>query len=188
MMEREYIQKLLDSYMATETTKEEEQLLSDYFSTHRDIPTEWRDFSILFRGIRQYEQKPHTSYRRAIMKWSAAAAVIAILFGTGLSLQHQEETSEPSEAIAHAKGEESSVIIAESQMPTSAPMRKPARASVPVKTNPSKVSAPNVIAQPVTSQPSSGTITEQQEAVCIDCELGAMEDEMLAMMKEFGNM
>ena len=92
MMEKEYIQKLLDSYMAAETTKEEEQLLSEYFSTHRDIPAEWREFSILFRGIRQYEQKPRTSYRRVIMKWSAAAAVIAFVFETGLLLMRQEET------------------------------------------------------------------------------------------------
>lgn len=102
-MEREYIQKLLDSYMAAETTKEEEQLLSEYFSTHRDIPAEWWDLSILFRGIRQYEQKPYISYRRAIMKWSAAAAMIVFVFGIGLSLQHQEETSKPSDAIAQAK-------------------------------------------------------------------------------------
>lgn len=102
-MEKEYIQKLLDSYMAAETTKEEEQLLSEYFSTHRDIPAEWREFSILFRGIRQYEQKPYVSYRRTIIKWSAAAAMIAFVFGIGLSLQHQEETSKPSDAIAQAK-------------------------------------------------------------------------------------
>ena len=102
-MEKEYIQKLLDSYMAAETAKEEEQLLSEYFSTHRDIPAEWREFSILFRGIRQYEQKPYVSYRRTIIKWSAAAAMIAFVFGIGLSLQHQEETSKPSDAIAQAK-------------------------------------------------------------------------------------
>ena len=82
MMEREYIQKLLDSYMAAETTREEERLLADYFSIHRDIPAAWRDFSILFRGIRQYEQKPYVSYRRTIMKWSvaAAAAVVVAMF------------------------------------------------------------------------------------------------------------
>ena len=103
MMEREYIQKLLDSYMAAETTREEEVLLSDYFSTHRDIPAEWCEFSILFRGIRQYEQKPYVSYRTTILKWSATAAVIAFVFGIGMSLQHQEETSKPSDAIAQTK-------------------------------------------------------------------------------------
>lgn len=99
-MEKEYIQKLLDSYMDAETTKEEEKLLSDYFSTQRDIPAEWREFSILFRGIRQYEQKPRASYWRVIMKWSAAAAVIAFVFGTGLLLMHQEELSKPSDTIS----------------------------------------------------------------------------------------
>ena len=111
MKEREYIQKLLDSYMAAETTKEEEQLLSEYFSTHRDIPAEWREFSILFRGIRQYEQKPRASYRRVIMKWSAAAAVIAFVFGTGLLLMHQEETDKPSDVIAQAKEVPTPVVI-----------------------------------------------------------------------------
>ena len=91
-MERKYIQKLLDSYMAAETTKEEEQLLSDYFSTHRDIPAEWRDFSILFRGIRQYEQKPYVSYRRTIMKWSAAAAAAIALLFLALHYNNKEST------------------------------------------------------------------------------------------------
>ena len=110
-MEREYIQKLLDSYMAAETTKEEEKLLSDYFSTHRDIPAEWRNISILFRGIRQYEQKPRASYRRVIMKWSAAAVVIAFVFGTGLLLMHQEETGKLSDAIAQSKEVPMPVVI-----------------------------------------------------------------------------
>ena len=110
-MEKEYIQKLLDSYMAAETTKEEEQLLSEYFSTHRDIPAEWREFSILFRGIRQYEQKPYVSYRRIIIKWSAAAAMMAFVFGIGLSLQHQEETCKPSHVIAQTKDVPTPVAI-----------------------------------------------------------------------------
>ena len=98
-MEKEYIQKLLDSYMAAETTKEEEQLLSDYFSTHRDIPAEWRNISVMFRSIRQYRQKPDASHKRTILKWSAAAAVIAFIFGTGWLLMRQEVTDKPSDAI-----------------------------------------------------------------------------------------
>ena len=101
MMEKEYIQKLLDSYMAAETTKEEEQLLSDYFSTHRDIPAEWRNYSVMFRSIRQYRQKPDASHRRTILKWSAAAAVITIIFGTGVFfMQRKDRYVEPSKSVA----------------------------------------------------------------------------------------
>lgn len=103
MMEKEYIQKLLDRYMSAETTEEEEQLLSDYFSSHRDIPAEWRNYSILFRGIKKYEPLTAVSHKRAALKWCAAAAVIAFIFGIGLLWMHQEETSKPSEVIAQTK-------------------------------------------------------------------------------------
>ena len=102
MMEKEYIQKLLDRYMSAETTKEDERLLSDYFSSHRDIPAEWRDYSILFRGIKQYEPMATASHRRGVLKWSAAAAIITILFGTGLLLIHHDKTSiNPSDSVAY---------------------------------------------------------------------------------------
>ena len=101
-MEKEYIQKLLDRYMSAETTKEEERLLSDYFSSHRDIPAEWRDYSILFRGIKQYEPMKIASHRSVVLKWSAAAAIITILFGTGLLLIHHDKTSiNPSDSVAY---------------------------------------------------------------------------------------
>lgn len=114
MMEKEYIQKLLDSYMAAETTKEEEQLLSDYFSTHRDIPAEWRNISVMFRSIRQYRQKPDASHKRTILKWSAAAAVIAFIFGTGWLLMRQEVTDKPSDAIVQI-AESSTTDVIESK-------------------------------------------------------------------------
>ncbi|MBP5386321.1 MAG: hypothetical protein J6Y97_02935 [Prevotella sp.] len=104
MMEREHIQKLLDRYMSAETTKEEEQFLYEYFSSHRDIPAEWRNFSILFRGIKKCELTKDASHnKRNALKWCAAAAVIVFIFGIGLLGMHQEETSKPSEIIAQTK-------------------------------------------------------------------------------------
>ena len=101
-MEKEYIQKLLKKYMSAETTKEEEQLLSDYFSSHRDIPAEWQDYSILFRGIKQYEPIATVSHRSVVLKWSAAAAVITVIFGTGLFLMRQDKTIiKPSDSVAY---------------------------------------------------------------------------------------
>ena len=76
-MEKEYIQKLLDSYMAAETTKEEERLLSDYFCSHQDIPAEWQNFSVMFRGLRQVKARTIVFHKRLFLKWSAVAAVAA---------------------------------------------------------------------------------------------------------------
>ena len=102
MMEKEYIQKLLDRYMSAETTKEDERLLSDYFSSHRDIPAEWRDYSILFRGIKQYEPMKIASHRSVVLKWSAVAAIITVIFGTGLLLMRQDKTSiKPSDSVSY---------------------------------------------------------------------------------------
>lgn len=102
-MEKEYIQKLLDRYMSAETTKEEERLLSDYFSSHREIPAEWRGYSILFRGIKQYKPMKIASHRSVVLKWSAVAAIITVIFGTGLLLMRQDKTSiKPSDSVSYA--------------------------------------------------------------------------------------
>ena len=101
-MEKEYIQKLLDRYMSAETTKEEERLLSDYFSSHRDIPAEWRGYSILFRGIKQYKPMKIASHRSVVLKWSAVAAIITVIFGTVLLLMRQDKTSiKPSDSVSY---------------------------------------------------------------------------------------
>ena len=187
MMEKEYIQKLLASYMAAETTKEEEQLLSDYFSTHRDIPAEWRNISVLFRSIRQYKQKPDASHKRAILKWSAAAAVITIIFGTGVFfMQRKDRDVEPSKSIAvetvrqtnkmqHEPQAEDCVQTAQTSHPNNME-RQIIKTDKPVVTK--KLKSNNI---PTES-------TELQEDICIDCELQTMEDKMLAMVNEFENM
>ena len=187
MMEKEYIQKLLASYMAAETTKEEEQLLSDYFSTHRDIPAEWRNISVLFRSIRQYKQKPDASHKRAILKWSAAAAVITIIFGTGVFfMQRKDRYVEPSKSVAVE-------VIRQTDK-----MRHEPQAEDCVQT--AQISHPNNMERQIiksdkpvaTKKPKSNIIPtksiELQEDVCIDCELQTMEDKMLAMVNEFENM
>lgn len=94
MTNKDYIQKLLDSYMAAETTREEEKLLSNYFCSHQDIPAEWRNFSIMFRGLKQVGPKTTVFHKRKILRWSAAAAFVALIFGTGLFFLHKEETKE----------------------------------------------------------------------------------------------
>ena len=77
MTNKEYIQKLLDSYMVAETTKEEEELLSDYFCSHQDIPAEWQNFSVMFRGLRQAKTRIVAFHKRTFLKWSVVTAVAA---------------------------------------------------------------------------------------------------------------
>lgn len=187
MMEKEYIQKLLASYMAAETTKEEEQLLSDYFSTHRDIPAEWRNISVLFRSIRQYKQKPDASHKRAILKWSAAAAVITIIFGTGVFfMQRKDRYVEPSKSVAvevirqtekmrHEPQAEDCVQTAQTPRPNN------------IEQHIRKADKP-LVAKKQKNNFISTESTELQEDICIDCELQTMEDKMLAMVNEFENM
>ena len=187
MMEKEYIQKLLASYMAAETTKEEEQLLSDYFSTHRDIPAEWRNISVLFRSIRQYKQKPDASHKRAILKWSAAAAVITIIFGTGVFFrQRKDRYVEPSKSVAvevirqtdkmrHEPQAEDCVQTAQTPRPNN------------IEQHIRKADKP-LVAKKQKNNFISTESTELQEDICIDCELQTMEDKMLAMVNEFENM
>lgn len=187
MMEKEYIQKLLDSYMAAETTKEEEQLLSDYFSTHRDIPAEWRNISVMFRSIRQYRQKPDASHKRTILKWSAAAAVITIIFGTGVFfMQRKDRYVEPSKSVAvevirqtdkmrHEPQAEDCVQTAQTPRPNN------------IEQHIRKADKP-LVAKKQKNNFISTESTELQEDICIDCELQTMEDKMLAMVNEFENM
>lgn len=186
-MEKEYIQKLLDSYMAAETTKEEEQLLSDYFSTHRDIPAEWRNISVMFRSIRQYRQKPDASHKRTILKWSAAAAVITIIFGTGVFfMQRKDRYVEPSKSVAvevirqtdkmrHEPQAEDCVQTAQTPRPNN------------IEQHIRKADKP-LVAKKQKNNFISTESTELQEDICIDCELQTMEDKMLAMVNEFENM
>jgi len=104
MNEKEYIQILLDRYMDADTTEEEELFLSDYFSFHQDIPTEWRSYSILFRGLRQCGQRKVLLKKTPVLRWSVmAAAIIATIAIASLLFLHREETTvKPDNPIAIA--------------------------------------------------------------------------------------
>lgn len=188
MTEKEYIQKLLDSYLAAETTREEEDLLADYFCTHRDVPAEWRNFSILFRGLRQGRPKSVSLHKRYVLKWCAAAAVVAIIFGTGLFFMHKEESVESNKSVAvavspaqqtdkieHKPQAEECIQTAHASLPNNME-RQIIKTDKPVVTKKSK--SKNIPTESI----------ELQEDVCIDCELQTMEDKMLAMVNEFENM
>ena len=55
------IKELLDKFMSAQTTEAEEQELSDYFANNKDIPTEWKAYSVLFGSFKtdayDYDEK-----------------------------------------------------------------------------------------------------------------------------------
>ena len=56
-----HIKELLDKFMSAQTTEAEELELSDYFANNKDIPTEWKSFSVLFGSFKtdayDYDEK-----------------------------------------------------------------------------------------------------------------------------------
>ena len=186
-IEKGYIQKLLDSYLAAETTQEEEDLLADYFCTHREVPAEWRSFSVLFRGLQQGKPKARALHKSYVLKWSTAAAVIAIIFGTGLFFLHKNNRGvEPSKSVAVG------TVLQTEKMPHEAQAEECVQtAQIPHPNNMERqiIKSDKPV---VTKKPKSNIIPtksiELQEDVCIDCELQTMEDKMLAMVNEFENM
>ena len=105
MEEKKYIQSLLDKFLEGNTTEMEERLLSDYFSSDNDIPTEWQEYVIFFRGFKNY--KPVTQNNTHKRIWLSAAASIALLIGIGITLypKMDSETIEVSKEPTVAKVE-----------------------------------------------------------------------------------
>lgn len=56
-----HIKELLDKFMSAQTTEAEEQELSDYFANNKDIPAEWKAYSVLFGSFKtdayDYDEK-----------------------------------------------------------------------------------------------------------------------------------
>lgn len=186
-IEKEYIQKLLDSYLAAETTREEEDLLADYFCTHRDVPAEWQNFSILFRGLRQGRPKSVSLHKSYVFKWAAAAAVVAIIFGTGLFFLHRGDRDvEPSKSIAVETVRQTNKMRHEPQAEDCVQTAQTPRPNN-IEQHIRKADKP-LVAKKQKNNFISTESTELQEDICIDCELQTMEDKMLAMVNEFENM
>lgn len=195
-MEKQYIQQLLDRYMAAETTQEEEALLADYFCTHHDVPAEWRTFSILFRGLRQGKAQEAPRRKPTLLRWSAAAAVVVVAMGAGLFFLPSDHSGvAPTKPVA---------VAVQPAQPTVAPQPEPQAQSErhevepdvqmaqAARPNPSKrharkahatVEAPMPKAQQEHAAPA-----DLQENINIDREMQTMEDNMVAMIDEFENM
>ena len=77
-----HIESLLEQFMQGDTTLEQEQELSKYFSCSTPIPEDWEAYRVMFAyfdaAMPITEQKPMRNTRRALWTLLAAAAVAAI--------------------------------------------------------------------------------------------------------------
>ena len=78
---KQYIEQLLDKFMAGTSTLEEEDILSQYFAQNR-IPTEWEQYRLLFAELEA--MKPTAKPRRTWLRWGIAAALTGVVFATML--------------------------------------------------------------------------------------------------------
>ena len=80
---KQYIEQLLDKFMAGSSTLEEEDILSQYFAQNR-IPTEWEQYRLLFAELEA--MKPTAKPRRTWLRWGIAAALTGVVFAAILFL------------------------------------------------------------------------------------------------------
>lgn len=56
-----HIKELLDKFMSAQTSEADEKELSDYFVNNKDIPAEWKSYSVLFGSFKtnvyEYDEK-----------------------------------------------------------------------------------------------------------------------------------
>lgn len=195
-MEKQYIQQLIDRYMAAETTQEEEALLADYFCTHLDVPAEWRTFSILFRGLRQGKAQEAPRRKPTLLRWSAAAAVVVVAMGAGLLFLPSDHSGvAPTKPVAVAV-QPAQPTVAPQPEPQAQPERHEVEPDVQMteaaRPNPSKRRARKAPAPVEPSMPKEqhehAAPADLQENINIDREMQTMEDNMVAMIDEFENM
>ena len=90
------IEELLNKFMEGNTTIEEESLLSEYFSTTPNIPSEWADYKAMFGYLDRGLEGELLPTHRKWLWWtsiSAAAAVVALVFG--FKALNNTETTQP---------------------------------------------------------------------------------------------
>ncbi len=98
MTEKEHIQQLLERYMASETTIEEERTLKAYFSSHDDFPSAWTAYAVMFQGMNRRVSTAKTKKRSATLKWTVGVAASLLIVSLALWMLHDTDnvaTREP---------------------------------------------------------------------------------------------
>lgn len=72
----QYISRLIDRFMAGETTLDEERILGEYFRTARHVPAEWDTYRQMFEYFDCGMDRPKRKFLRRVSIYRVAAAVL----------------------------------------------------------------------------------------------------------------
>lgn len=124
------IARLLEKFIAGDTTRKDEQILGDYFRTAGHIPQEWEPYRMMFEWFDNGMTKEPQPRRRLLqprrrhsLKWLAAACVgLLIVLGAAVwlmsysgKLPQTAEVQETEKAMPSANaGDDSSSIVVQS--------------------------------------------------------------------------
>lgn len=90
--------------MEAQTTEEDEQRLSDYFCSHDDIPSEWADYAIMFRGLKAADRLVR-SETHSCRHWLVGVAASLLFIALGCAAYFVTAEDEPHVALRAASGE-----------------------------------------------------------------------------------
>ena len=150
MTEKEHIQQLLERYMASETTIEEERELKEFFSSHDDFPKAWAAYAVMFQGMSRRGSSSIVERKSSLLKWTigvAASLLIASLVlwmlydkdnvvtqETKIAKVEQHEESDTDDALTELDKEAEEKPVEVKPKPTPMPTPKVAVESTPVRT------------------------------------------------------
>ena len=91
MTDKEHIQQLLERYMASETTIEEERELKEFFSSHDDFPKAWVAYAVMFQGMSHRGSSSIVERKSSLLKWTIGVAASLLIASLVLWKLHETD-------------------------------------------------------------------------------------------------
>ena len=167
MTDKEHIQQLLERYMASETTIEEERELKEFFSSHDDFPKAWVAYAVMFQGMSRRGSSSIVERKSSLLKWTIGVAASLLIASLVLWMLHDTDNVPTRETkIAKVERHEVSVSEDEPSLADNKAEEKPAK--VMPKPKPTPMPKPKVAVETALVQ----TETEESDELT-DAELMA---------------
>ena len=193
MTEKEHIQQLLERYMASETTIEEERELKEFFSSHDDFPKAWAAYAVMFQGMSHRGSMTKTKRLSSAMRWAVGVAASLLIASLAFWMLHdtdnvatqtpeiakveQYEVPDTEDALAKLDKEAEEKPVEVKPKPTPMPTPKVAVESTPVRTETEESEEPTdaeLMAQYIAAN--FMTIEERQRLEMMESDVMQLED------------